>query len=341
MNLQLIHKGREQLKPSLINVTKESEIPLIGAIAFGIIDRGTNLLQVRCTSVCNMLCGFCSTAANSFDIHPVNYIVDIDYLIQEIKKIIAFKGNDIHIFLDSVGDPLTHPKFSDLVSKLRKISNISKIDVITNGSLLNKKLVDSLEIAGLNRLNVSVHSLESLKAKMLFGSQNYNIEKVKEMLNYIKDTKIDLWLTPVWIPNINDNDIKELIKFAKENSFNIAIQKYETYQYSRKMKKAKKINYWKFYKQLQDWEKEFGIKLKFTEEDPTIIRRKSLPLVFDINEKIQGIVVCKGWFEDQVIAKAKDRCINVNKCNSKIGDKINLKIVENSNNIYIADLIRK
>lgn len=324
----------------LVKITRLSGIPLIGVIPFGIIDRGTNVLQVRCTSVCNMKCSFCSTSANSFNIHPTNYIVEIDYLADEVKKIAEFKGDNIHIFLDSVGDPFSHPNFLDLVKKLKEIPNLTKIDVITNGTFLNKELIDNLEKTGLDRLNISVHSLNSLKAKLLFGKENYNIDKIIEILKYIKNTKIDLWITPVWIPKVNDEDIKELIKFAKENSFNIAIQKYETYIHSRRMKEGDNINYWKFYKQLQEWEKEFNIKLKFS-VDPTFLRRKSLPLVFNINDKIQGIVVCNGWFKNQVIVKAKNRCITVNNCSSKAGDKINLRITENKNNIYIAELLRK
>ena len=38
----------------------EDDIPLIGHIAFGIIDRGTNLLQIRATSFCALSCIFCS-----------------------------------------------------------------------------------------------------------------------------------------------------------------------------------------------------------------------------------------------------------------------------------------
>ncbi len=341
MQIQELEVKKEKTN-NVTFIDRASGIPLIGSVFIGILDRGSSLLQVRATTICNMNCAFCSTDAGiTSKFHKNNFIIEPNYLIGELKRISELKGYNLHYNIDSVGEPSSYPYLIELIKGISEINDVVKISMQTNGTLLNKKLVDGLEMAGLNRLNVSVHSLDSLKAKMLFGSENYHVEKVVEMLKYIKNTKIDLWITPVWIPNINDNDIKELVKFAKENSFNIALQKYETYQYSRKMKKAKKINYWKFYKQLQDWEKEFGIKLKFTEEDPTIVRRKSLPIVFDINEKVQGVVVCNGWFENQVIAKARDRCITVNKCNSNIGDKINLKIVQNSNNIYIADLIRK
>src|SRR3989344_2376888 len=96
----------------LINVTKSSGIPLIGCIAFGIIDRGTNLLQVRCTTLCNMNCSFCSTCAGPYSkFHKTNFIVDIDYLVEELEKVAKFKGDGLIIFLDSVGEPMSHSGF--------------------------------------------------------------------------------------------------------------------------------------------------------------------------------------------------------------------------------------
>ena len=74
MNQDIITSKLE--KRQLVNITKESKIPLIGCIAFGIIDRGTNLLQVRCTSLCNMNCAFCSTDAGAYSkYHKVNFLL--------------------------------------------------------------------------------------------------------------------------------------------------------------------------------------------------------------------------------------------------------------------------
>ncbi len=326
---------------NLVFIDQKSGIPLIGTVFIGILDRGSSLLQVRATTLCNMSCNFCSTDAGVYSkFHKTNFIVEPNYLIQELEKVSKAKGYNLHYNIDSVGEPSSYPYLIKLIEGIKIIKDVVKISMQTNGTLLSKELVDKLERSGLNRLNVSVHSLDSLKAKMLFGNQTYDIEKVKEMLNYIKKTKIELWVTPVWIPKINDSDIIELIKFSKENNFNIALQKYETYKYSRKVKKAKKLNYWKFYRQLENWEKEFGIQLKFTDDDPTILKRKSLPLVFDMNEKTQVVVVSKGWFDNQVIAKARDRSITVLNCDASIFDKVNIKIIENKNNIYIGQLLR-
>ena len=50
-------------KRPLIRVTYESGIPLIGCIAFGLIDRGTNLIQIRPFTGCPLSCIFCSVDA--------------------------------------------------------------------------------------------------------------------------------------------------------------------------------------------------------------------------------------------------------------------------------------
>ena len=69
----------------LVKIDQSSGIPLLGVLPFGIIDRGTNLLQIRPTSICNLKCPFCSTSANDLNIHPNNYIVNSDYLVSWVK----------------------------------------------------------------------------------------------------------------------------------------------------------------------------------------------------------------------------------------------------------------
>lgn len=326
----------------LIKIDEASGIPLLGCIVFGIIDRGTNILQVRCTSVCNMNCGFCSTDGGPFSTkHPVNYLVDIDYLLDWVKKVVKFKGNNLQIFLDSVGEPLTHPDFVKLVEGLRKIKQIKDIIVITNGTLLTKEKIDALEKAGLTRINISLHSLDREQSKKLFGNKFYDLDKVLEIIKYVSKSKIKLMLTPVLLYNVNDDEIEKIIKFAKEINCMIGIQNYEIYKYSRKMKEAKKITYWKFYRKSEELEKKYNIPLRFQNEAFNIEKRAKIPEVFKIGERVNAMVVCPGWFSNQMIGKAKDRCISINNCNSTMGETIKVKIIENNNNIYIAEKINK
>ena len=73
---------------NMIFIAQDTGIPLIGHIAFGILDKyNNNVIQVRATTVCNMKCSFCSTSANDFKMHSTNYVVDVDYLLEWVKMI--------------------------------------------------------------------------------------------------------------------------------------------------------------------------------------------------------------------------------------------------------------
>ena len=41
-------------------INEQSQIPLIGSIAYGLIDRGSNIIEIRPNTGCNMNCQFCS-----------------------------------------------------------------------------------------------------------------------------------------------------------------------------------------------------------------------------------------------------------------------------------------
>src|SRR3989338_5466994 len=104
-----------KVKTKLIKITKESNIPLLGLIHIGVIDRGSSLLQVRASTACNMKCSFCSTSANSPK-HKYNYTIELDYLLDWIKEAITLKeGNVNNINIDSVGEPTAYPQIIELV----------------------------------------------------------------------------------------------------------------------------------------------------------------------------------------------------------------------------------
>ncbi len=333
MKLDLVYE-----KEKLVRVTKESGIPLVGALPFGIIDRGTNLLQVRCTSICNMNCSFCSTDGGPYSrYHKTNYIVDINYLVEEVEKIVCLKRDNVIIFLDSVGEPMSHPDFVGLVEKLKRIKEVSEIVTVTNGTFLTKDRIDLLKKAGLTRINLSFHSMDKDAAKKLFGMPGYDVEKIIALIFYIKDAGLDLMLTPVWIPNVNDTDIEEIIKFAKKNDIKIGLQKYETYKNSRKTRRAKKQTYWKFFHKVKEWEKTYNINLLVSAQDLNIQRMTRIPEVFRIGDRVNVEVLCSGWMPGQMMGKAKDRCITINNCNKKPGEVLKARILQNKNSIYLSE----
>lgn len=324
----------------LITITKDSGIPLIGAIPFGIIDRGTNLLQVRPISVCNLNCIYCSTDSGPCSkTHRADYVVDLGYLLEYVKDAVEHKGEDVEINIDSVGEPLTYKDLAKLVEGISKLKHVKRISMQTNGTLLTEPLLKKLEKAGLSQINLSVNTMNPEQARMMSGTKTYDLGKVLNAARMIAKSKVDLLLAPVWVLGMNDAGIEELIKLSKELVCKIGIQKYEVYKYSRKVPKAKAINYWKFYKRITEWEKKFGTKLKLTAKDVNIKAAKRIPEKFKKGDKEYVEIKELGWMNGQMLGVARNRSIMVNDCKAKIGDRIKVKILETKNNIYVAEAI--
>jgi uncharacterized Fe-S cluster-containing radical SAM superfamily enzyme len=327
-----------------------NSIPLVGCIAFGLIDRGTNIIQVRPISTCPLSCIFCSTNAGPKSrIRQTEYIVPHEYLVEEFEKIIAFKGRrHIEAHIDTVGDPITYPKIVELVSSLSQIEGVETISMQTHGSTLNTKLIDALSEAGLKRINLSLDALDSTLAKKLADTEWYDVEKVVELMQHIVlNTKIDLLVAPVWIPGINDDEIPKIIRLTIElcktrNFPSLGIQKYEIHKHGRKVRGAKPLSWKKFYDQLRIWENLFKVKLVLDPKDFGIHKRVMLPIPYRKHETVRVRVVGPGWLKREKLAVTEkgDRSLTlINAEEIPVGARLKAKVVANKHNLLIAEPI--
>tara|TARA_Y100000310_G_C20682017_1_gene816535 strand:+ start:641 stop:1600 length:960 start_codon:yes stop_codon:yes gene_type:complete len=319
-----------------MKITKESGIPLIGYLAFGIIDRGTNLLQVRASSACNFNCVYCSTDSGpKTNCHKTQFEVELNYLVEEVKKVVDFKGEGVEINIDSVGEPLMYKDMVQLVKACKEMKGVYKVSMQTNGSLLTDDIINNLK---LDVINYSFGSFDEELACKMFGV-NYNVKKALEDIEKLIKKGITVRLCPVWVPGLNDEEIPKIIEYSKRVGAELGIQKYEIYKYSRKVKGVKPLNWWKFGKKLEEWEKEFDVKLKMTRQDVKIVKMERVPEVFKKGERTQVKIVAPGWYDFQMVGVARDRCVAVNNCEANIGDLVNIKILETNNNLYLGELL--
>jgi len=328
----------------VFRIPEDGELPLVGCITFGLIDRGTNLIQTRPISGCNLNCIFCSVDEGpKTKMHVTSYVVDLDYLMEWFAELARLKG-EVEAHIDGCGEPLLYPKFIELVSSLSDMKEVKTISVQTNGMLLDEGKIDELVEVGLNRINLSINALDAGLAKKLSGSENYNIKRIIEIAKYIAQSKIELLIAPVYIAGLNENEMPKIIEFAKGLGCgrmwpSLGIQNFEAHRFGRKPA-TKKITWWKFYRVLDQWEKQFGIKLKLTTKDFGIHKAPSLQTLFERGEKIRAEVKAPGWMKNEMIAVAKDRCITVVDCDNDINDEIKIKILQNKHNIYIAEKVK-
>ncbi len=322
-------------------------IPLVGHIAFGVIDRGTSIIQVRPTSICNLNCIFCSVDAGPYSRwRKTEYIVDdLEWLVSWVTEIAKYKGGHVEALIDGVGDPFTYSKLPELVSLLRSSSYISSIAVETHGQLLNKKLINMLEKAGLDRINLSIDTTNREQAKILAGTPTYDVSNVMRMAEYtIKETSIDITLTPVWLPGINDDEIMRIIEWAIKIGAGkrwppLAIQKYLVHKYGRKLKNINEVSWNKFYDWLKSLEKKYNVKLIPDPKDFGFEKRPSIPILYKKGSIVNVEIIAPGWFKNEWlgITRNKDRIITViSREPLTEGEKINVRIISNKDNIYIA-----
>jgi len=294
----------------IIYVDEESDIPLFGVDFLGIIDRGTNVIEIKPLTLCNLKCKYCFVSAGDYN---TNFVVDPDYLINKIREIVNAKGYyNLEIHFAPYGEILLYPEIFNLIKEIWKIKGIETISLQTNGLLLTENIIKRLEEVKITRINISLNSLNSEKVNYLCNSKNYDLDNLLKNISRLLNTTINVLLAPVWFPGENDNDIEDIIKFIKDlrkmgysdKKIQIGIQKYLIYKTGRKLKKIRPKSWGYFYNQLSSLEKKYNIKLKLGPSDFGIHKRKTgASLKVRKNEIVRLKVISKGRWEKEYIGK--------------------------------------
>lgn len=327
---------------TLVRVTRSSGIPLLGCLYFGVIDRGTSLLQIRPSCSCNLNCPFCSVDAGPLSrTRTTQYEVECEYLLDVVQEMVTFKGKGVECHIDSPGEPLLYRDIVHLVAGLKEISGVDVVSMQTNGTLFTEELIGSLAGAGLDRINLSLHALDPSLSRKLAGVSWYDIEHMKTMAEQIVKSRIDLLLAPVYVPGINDQEIPRLIDYAKAIGAGkrwppIGIQKYERYSLGRTPRGVKAQSWWQFYhRSIATWEKDCSCRLTLTPQDFGTERRAMLPRVFRKGEKAKIELRAPGWLKGEVLGVGRERVVSVLNSPRERGE-LNVRMVTTRHNIYVA-----
>jgi uncharacterized Fe-S cluster-containing radical SAM superfamily enzyme len=282
--------------------------PLYGYIGFGVIDRGTNVLQIRPTTICPLNCIFCSVDAGPYSRNrKAEFIVDKDSIVNATLRIARYKGGGVEALIDTMGDPLTYPWILSLIRQLKNSGYIRSVALETHGALLSIDLINKLEKAGLDRINLSIDTFNPEKARFLQGVKWYDVEKVKNYAEYIaRETSIDLHVTPVWIPGVNDEDIPEIIKWAYRIGAGkkwppATIQKYNMHKYGRKIPGVKPLSWRDFWQWIKRFEEKYGLKVSWNMSDWGMEKRKRYPCPHRKGERVVVKVLAHGLFRGEYI----------------------------------------
>ena len=168
-------------------------------------------IRFSITSKCNYNCIFCDNEGfipKTSEL-TVNEITKLCKILAEILKVskIKFTG----------GEPLCREQIVDIIRNVSELHLYKDISMTTNGLLLFEKS-EALYNAGLNRINVSLGSLDPRMYEKIYGSRT--LDKVLKGLQKAKeDGFAPIKLNFVLMKGINDSKLEDMINFCGNNGF--------------------------------------------------------------------------------------------------------------------------
>ncbi|MCG2894733.1 MAG: radical SAM protein [Vulcanisaeta sp.] len=333
-------------------------VPQVGTLAFGIVDRGTNVIEVRPTTLCPLSCIYCSVNAGPNSTNRwAEFVVEPAALLGALEEVVRFKGiDDVEVHIDGMGEPGVYPYLVDLVRGARSIRGVSRVTMQTRLYMLSEDDLRKLASAGLDRINLSIDSLNPELARKIAGAPWYDVDRVKELVAKALEFGINVVASPVWLPGINDNDVVEIIRWARDAGLGrgelppVLIQKYIPHKRGRKVK-VRVMTWGEFWSRLRSLERELGVRLIATNEELNIHKAPQLPKPYSVDEVVKVDIVSRGLIKGEFLgiiqplkgSVISDRVISViadpRLENVLIGAQVRIRIIENSDNIYIGKLI--
>ncbi len=181
-------------------------------------------IRISLIDKCNLNCIYCNPYNHLSTISKQNTVLKYEELIRLIK--IFVRDLEVKKIRFTGGEPLIR---KDILTFFQMLSEIKKcypfeVGITTNGTQLEDK-IDSLNLFGVNRINISLDTLKQNKfiaitGKDLLHSTLQSIKKA-ELLNFD-----GLKINSVIIKNTNDDELFDFIKFFIETNINIRFIEY-------------------------------------------------------------------------------------------------------------------
>lgn len=153
--------------------------------------------------------------ATPLDFFDDEELLPLDNVLEFLKIAIDEGVKKIRI---TGGEPLLRKGLDEFIAKLHAYNKEVALVLSTNGFLL-KKMAKDLKDAGLSRVNVSLDSLKS--DRVLKISQKDALKNTLEGIEESLKVGLKLKLNTVVMKSVNDDEILELLEYAKNRHIQI------------------------------------------------------------------------------------------------------------------------
>ncbi|MFW9846104.1 MAG: GTP 3',8-cyclase MoaA [Candidatus Thorarchaeota archaeon] len=165
--------------------------------------RHINYLRISLTQNCNHACFFCHSEGQSLEGPEMSP--------EELERLVTVGASrGVTRVKLTGGEPLLRSDILDIIRRLSPL--VEDLSLTTNGTLLEDLAFD-LKDAGLDRVNVSLHSLRMETYQRITGFNS--LSKVKRgILKAIEAGLSPVKINMTIIKSINDDEIQSMMRFA-------------------------------------------------------------------------------------------------------------------------------
>lgn len=170
-----------------------------------------NYLRVSVTDRCNQRCHFCMPLDQQF-FHSKKEILSYEEIVMVVK---VANGLGIDRLRITGGEPLVRRELPKLIHMLKEQTDTKDISMTTNGLLL-ERFAQSLKESGLDRINVSLHSLQPERFNKLtrFGTLETVLRGIRRAMDAgLKPIKLNALI----LKGFNDDEIEDLFRLTLQD----------------------------------------------------------------------------------------------------------------------------
>lgn len=171
-------------------------------------------LRMSITDRCNLNCIYCHNEGSTGAIGEMS----VETISNIVHVAAGFGVNRLKI---SGGEPLLRKDLKDILISLPPLKDVS---MTTNGVLL-KECAQSLKDAGLNRVNISLDSLNETNYRHITKCKDGLFQKVIGGIHAAVDAELTpVKLNMVLLKDVNESEVEEMLSFTREFHGDVILQ---------------------------------------------------------------------------------------------------------------------
>ncbi len=183
------------------------------------LGRTINYLRLSITDRCNLRCCYCMPA-EGVSLCEHGDILRYEDLLR-ISKVAAELG--IEKIRVTGGEPLVRKGVTGFLRQLKEIPGITEVAVTTNGLLL-KEMAAGLRAAGVERLNISLDSLQPETYALI--TRGGNLAQTLDGLRQAEAEGLRLKLNMVVMRGVNDQEVEDFAALSVERPWSVRFIEY-------------------------------------------------------------------------------------------------------------------